>query len=68
MIAELGNFALVLALLVAIAQGTLPLAGAALGNARLMALARPAAVAQFLHVAAAFACLAASFVTNDFSN
>ena len=67
MIAELGHFALILALLVAIAQSTLPLAGAAYGEPRLMALAKPAARAQFLLVVTAFACLAASFVGNDFS-
>jgi len=67
MIPELGHFALILALLVAIAQGTLPLAGAAFGEPRLMALARPAARAQFILVVVAFACLALSFVGNDFS-
>ena len=67
MIPELGHFALILALLVAIAQSTLPLAGAAYGEPRLMALAKPAARAQFLLVVTAFACLAASFVGNDFS-
>jgi cytochrome c-type biogenesis protein CcmF len=67
MIPELGHFALILALLVAIAQSTLPLAGAAYGEPRLMALAKPAASAQFLLVVTAFACLAASFVGNDFS-
>jgi cytochrome c-type biogenesis protein CcmF len=67
MIPELGHFALILALLVAIAQGTLPIAGAALDKPRLMALARPAARAQFGLVAIAFLCLAASFVANDFS-
>ena len=67
MIPELGHFALILALLVAIAQGALPLAGAAYGEPRLMALAKPAAHAQFLLVVTAFACLAASFVGNDFS-
>ena len=67
MIPELGHFALILALLVAVTQGTLPLAGAALGESRLMALARPAARAQFLLVVVAFACLAASFIGNDFS-
>jgi cytochrome c-type biogenesis protein CcmF len=67
MIPELGHFALILALLVALAQGTLPLAGAAFGESRLMALARPAARAQFLLVVVAFACLAASFIGNDFS-
>ena len=67
MIPELGHFALILALLVAIAQSTLPLAGAAYREPRLMALAKPAARAQFLLVVTAFACLAASFVGNDFS-
>jgi len=66
-IPELGHFALILALLVAIAQSTLPLAGAAYGEPRLMALAKPAARAQFLLVVTAFVCLAASFVGNDFS-
>jgi cytochrome c-type biogenesis protein CcmF len=66
-IPELGHFALILALLVAIAQSTLPLAGAAYGEPRLMALAKPSARAQFLLVVTAFACLAASFVGNDFS-
>jgi cytochrome c-type biogenesis protein CcmF len=66
-IPELGHFALILALLVAIAQSTLPLAGAAYREPRLMALAKPAARAQFLLVVIAFACLAASFVGNDFS-
>jgi cytochrome c-type biogenesis protein CcmF len=66
-IPELGHFALILALLVAIAQGALPLAGAAYGEPRLMALSKPAARAQFLLVVTAFACLAASFVANDFS-
>jgi cytochrome c-type biogenesis protein CcmF len=66
-IPELGHFALILALLVALAQSTLPLAGAALGEPRLMALARPAARAQFFLVVFAFACLAASFIGNDFS-
>ena len=57
MIAEIGQFALVLALLVALVQGTLPLVGAARGETRLMALARPAALAQFLFVLLAFCAL-----------
>ena len=67
MIPELGHFALILALLVAIVQSTLPLAGAALGAPRLLALARPAAQAQFFLVVVAFACLATAFASNDFS-
>ena len=67
MIPELGHLALILALLVAIAQGVLPLIGAQRRDAALMALAKPAARVQFLLVAFAFGCLAWSFATNDFS-
>ncbi len=67
MIPELGHLALILALLVAITQGVLPLIGAQRRDPALMALAKPAARAQFLLVAIAFGCLAWSFATNDFS-
>src|ERR1700675_3241744 len=67
MIPELGHFALIVALLTALVQGILPMLGAATRQPRLMALARPAARAQFVLVALAFACLAWSFVANDFS-
>jgi len=67
MIPELGQFALILALLLAALLGTLPLAGAQRGNRVWMGLARPLALAQFLFIASAFACLAYSFVGNDFS-
>ena len=67
MIPELGNVALMLALAVAVVQGVLPLAGAWRGQARWMAVARPAAAAQCLLVAFAFGCLVQAFVANDFS-
>ena len=67
MIPELGQFALILALLLALVLGTLPLAGAARGIGAWMALARPVAFGQFLFIAFAFGCLIASFVNNDFS-
>lgn len=67
MIPELGHFALIIALLLALTQAILPLVGAQRGNLTLMAVARPAAQGQFLFVAIAFACLAYSFLTNDFS-
>src|SRR3954463_8276372 len=67
MIPEVGQFALILALLLALMQGVLPIVGAARGNAAWMALARPAAQGQFTFVAIAFGCLAWSFVHNDFS-
>ena len=67
MIPELGHFALVIALALALAQAALSFAGAATGRAALLATARPIAVGQFLFVLGAFAALAASFVANDFS-
>jgi cytochrome c-type biogenesis protein CcmF len=67
MIPEIGQFALIVALTVALAQAVLPLAGAARGNAAWMNVARPAAQGQFVFVAIAFGCLAWSFVHNDFS-
>jgi cytochrome c-type biogenesis protein CcmF len=67
MIPEIGQFALVIALLIALTQATLPLIGASRGNRMWIALAAPAGQAQFLFVAAAFCCLAFSFISNDFS-
>ncbi len=67
MIPELGNFALILALLLAITQGTLPIIGAARGIPSWIALARPVVQGQFVFLAIAFGCLAYSFVNNDFS-
>ncbi|MFE3835630.1 heme lyase CcmF/NrfE family subunit [Pseudogemmobacter sonorensis] len=67
MIVELGHFALILALMVAIVQAVLPLWGAQRGNYALMALAGPAAVAQFALIALAFGALTWAFVRSDFS-
>jgi cytochrome c-type biogenesis protein CcmF len=67
MIPELGQFALIIALCIALAQGVLPIAGAARGEVTWMNVARPAAQGQFVFVAIAFGCLAYSFVSNDFS-
>jgi cytochrome c-type biogenesis protein CcmF len=67
MIPELGHFALVVALALALAQAALSFAGAATGRYALMGASRPIAIGQFLFVAAAFAALAYAFVTSDFS-
>jgi cytochrome c-type biogenesis protein CcmF len=67
MIPELGQLALSLALVVALVQAVLPLAGAQRADADWMAVARPAAMVQALLVAFAFGCLVYSFVSNDFS-
>ncbi len=55
MIPELGQFALVIALALALAQGVLGLAGAATHRPALLATARPLAVGLFVFVAGAFA-------------
>src|SRR6195256_1042400 len=67
MIPEIGQFALILALLLALTQATLPLIGATRGNRSWIAVAVPAGQAQFIFVAIAFCCLGYSFITNDFS-
>jgi cytochrome c-type biogenesis protein CcmF len=67
MIPEIGQFALIMALMLALTQATLPLIGAARGIPQFVNVARPAAQAQFIFVAIAFGCLAYSFISNDFS-
>ena len=67
MIAEIGHFALVLSLAVALLQGTLPLVGAARNQASWIAIARPAAMVQVALVTLAFAALMYGFLTSDFS-
>ncbi len=67
MIPEIGQFALILALMLAIVQASLPLIGAAKGIPQLVALARPTAQAQFIFVLIGISCLGYSFITNDFS-
>ena len=67
MIPEIGHLALILALVVAIAQGVIPLVGAKRGDAALMAFGRTGALVLFALVAIAFGSLAASFIRSDFS-
>jgi len=67
MVPEIGNFALILALCVAIVQGVVSLAGAQFGIRSWVGFAKPAAQAQFVFVLVASACLMYSFVINDFS-
>jgi cytochrome c-type biogenesis protein CcmF len=65
MIAELGHFALALALVLALAQAILPLLGAEMRNGRMMAVGAPLALGQCLAIAAAFGCLMYSYAIND---
>ena len=64
---ELGHFALVLALFLALIQASLPLLGAARANPSLMAVAGYAAQGQLLFIAIAFLALMHAYVVSDFS-
>jgi cytochrome c-type biogenesis protein CcmF len=67
MIPELGQFSLVLAAVLSVLLGVLPLWGTLRPNPTLQALARPLALLQFVLVGLSFACLAYAFLNNDFS-
>jgi len=64
---ELGQYALILAIVVAAVQAIVPQIGAARRDAAWMAVGGPAAQAQFFLILFAFGCLTVSFVTSDFS-
>jgi cytochrome c-type biogenesis protein CcmF len=64
---ELGQYALILAIVIATVQAIVPQIGAARRDAAWMAIAAPAAKAQFLLVLFSFGCLTVSFLTSDFS-
>ncbi|HLY56288.1 MAG TPA: heme lyase CcmF/NrfE family subunit [Stellaceae bacterium] len=65
--AELGHFALILALAVALVQAVVPMIGAARGQRGMMELATNAALVQFALVGIAFLALMRAYVTSDFS-
>jgi len=67
MIPELGHYALVLALALAVVQAFVPMIGAFYRDTTLMRLATSTAIAQFVFVALSFAALTACYVTSDFS-
>ncbi|MGQ0456669.1 MAG: heme lyase CcmF/NrfE family subunit [Hyphomicrobium sp.] len=67
MIIEFGHFALILAMLVAGLQMIAPAWGAQTRDARLMAVAEPAAVSQLILLLIAFFALMHAYVTSDFS-
>ncbi len=67
MLPELGNFALILAMSIALVQGVIPLIGAARGIPGWIAFARPAVWVQFLFLLISFGILTYAFIVNDFS-
>ena len=67
MIGEIGHFCLIIALMLALVQAVLPLAGAARNVPAWMAVAQPAAQGQFLFIAIAYGLLTSAFIGNDFT-
>ncbi len=67
MLPEIGNFALILAMTIALAQGVVPMIGAARNIPGWIAFARPAAWTQFVLLVISFGILTHAFVSNDFS-
>jgi cytochrome c-type biogenesis protein CcmF len=67
MIAELGHYALMLALGLALIQASMPIVGARSDDPTLISVAAPAALAQFFFVALSFGALTACYVASDFS-
>ncbi len=67
MIAEIGHFALILALALAVLLSVLPLVGASKNNHVLMNAARPLSIGMFMMLALSFGILLWAFYTNDFT-
>ncbi|MEJ8573098.1 heme lyase CcmF/NrfE family subunit [Microbaculum marinum] len=67
MIPELGHYALILALAVALAQSIVPLWGARRGDPAMMAVGPSTALAQFVLVLVAFVALIGAYLQSDFS-
>ncbi len=64
---EIGHFALVLAFALSVIQASVPLAGARMGDERLMAVGGPVAVTGFALTALSFLVLTLAYVQSDFS-
>ncbi len=67
MIPEIGHFALILSLTVALVLGVAGIAGAQTVHRSWLAMVRPCAQALWVLTALSFGCLAYAFFTNDFS-
>ena len=67
MIPELGNFALILALLLSAALAIVPMVGASLCHPGLMGFDRPLVSGVFVMLLLSFGCLGYAFLNDDFS-
>jgi len=61
-VAEIGHFALILTLILALAQSIVPLIGTHLGDEKLMRFASSAAIGQMVFLTFAFGALTACYV------
>ncbi len=66
MIIELGHYMLILAFALSLVQSVIPIWGAQIDDNRMMSVASPIAITQFLFVGLAFAALTHAYVTSDF--
>lgn len=67
MIAELGHFALIIALTMAVLQSVVPMVGSFKGYSDWMRLGSSLSIGQLLFVAISFVCLVIAFLNDDFS-
>ena len=67
MIPEIGNFTLVVALVLSILLAVYPLWGAQTNNVTMMRMARPLAIGLFVFTLIAYICLTHAFMTDNFS-
>jgi cytochrome c-type biogenesis protein CcmF len=67
MIVELGHFALILALALALVQSTVPFYGAQVRDKKLMAIGQSTAISLFVTIAVSFLALTYAYIVSDFS-
>lgn len=67
MVPELGHYALIMALCLALAQAIVPMWGTFNNRANWISAAKPLCYGQFLFIFLSFSLLAAALLTNDFS-
>ena len=67
MIPEIGEFALIISLMLSVILAVAPMYGAATRNEMWMSFAKPLAAGQFLFITISFICLGYAFAQDDFS-
>ena len=67
MTAEIGQFCIIVALIISVAQSVIPLIGASRNDISLMSVGNATALIQFILLACSFCLLIQLYVTSDFS-